>query len=67
MKIKITVPGWLSASLEYDEETRSYYLDGYCRFCEDEAVRSYFDEYGFHMECLQCRQSETLIIEYEEE
>lgn len=67
MKAKIIVPGiWLAVSVEFDEESKTFYLDGYCRYCEDDRVRFYEDEYGKHLQCLDCRQAETLQISYEE-
>ena len=65
MEIKIVVPGiWLKAEVVFDEETKTFWLDPYCDFCEGERIRSWEDEYGMHIECLDCGrgQRETLQI-----
>ena len=59
-EIRIQIPDWISAELAISRDDGIYWLDARCDICGSECVRAHKTGYGFIVQCLDCKQEETL-------
>ena len=65
MQIKTSADALIKVEIALSEHDGIFWLDARCELCGSECVRAHKTGYGFILQCLDCKQEETLQTEEE--